>query len=1220
MIVEYLSHIVVFALVITMILGMIPVSVFARSDKDGGLVLDLDFDNMQPGDAFMQGEVCEYGGRKALKVTADKAGVNLTFDSLVIGECAMSFDVAAMPKSVTGEFGVQGGGTPAYVLKFTKDGKITTYNGKELTTYGEKFKTVTVVFDAEDKCFDVYVNGKCVASRLFVDITFDKVVTFNLLFASVEGSADVYLDNIHAYPTYVKTSKGTIYNPKAKPRNQNKKITLTSKTTIPSDEPQRAILKNSSSIHMRSGVAYDGKTKIMTSSLPFYESDEFMVPSDAAEHVLGLELKTSGDKITVGNDIELGIGSTQMTYGDKIADISVAPQIKDGTVYVPLRAVAEKALGKVIQYDDTTVHYGMVIISDKAVAMPAGDALQDLNDFCFFFRPTPQKFLEDYNASPLKGIHPRVIATEADFDRIREEVKTNEYKKRWKQNLYTYCDTISTYPPSKYELRDGVRLMYVSDEFQIYMFSLAMGYQLAKYEEPERAKKYFDAAWKHLESVAQMPDWNPSHHIDVGIMAIGYAVAYDWFYEILTPDQRALMEKGVYNNMFRTLNQAVESDKTPYGTVLMENNHNVFCNAGAMASCIAFMDVYPEVASKLGSDVMKILEVFIDKFAPLGGYYEGPSYATIAINYSVRLFSSMYPTMGTAYGADRAQGFDMAGEYLTNMQSDVASFNFADSQYGLASTNALFWLYDHYDSVGFKDALAETFKNVSGVEATQCLLWYEVGSEGEGGESVTKLDNRYAGEEIITMRNTYDAGQVFVGIKAGDTVYAHSHLDAGSFVFDALGSRWAYDFGQDDYNLYYKYNSWDVFRLRAESHNTLLINPDEEPGYVLGSRADVISYDSKPRGVITKINMTPLYGSDVLAAKRGYFFTDERRSLVVRDEVTFPKQSDAYWLMYISADAQIVDDHTVILSDTKNANKKIKIEWRSSVPGTIKVEDAKPFPTSPQIPEQKKNDGYYRLYYKISGKGAHTITAKITPLDFGGSDISQYDVNMDTWQIPDGELAEIPALDHLTIGGESYDVANRYVNIKVKDISDLPEIEADSDKYTVNIKNGTSETDPTVITLTDPDNTSNTVSYTISYEELMDISKYNLFKPAEITVSDEPQSENPKEAVADGNTNTRWSAENEQWLVMDYGKEVEFDTILMAMYLGDQRTSKVVIEISDDNETYTELTTVRTSGKTSDYEAFDVQKTNARYVKFNFSGTSAGNWNSPTELAVGTKK
>ena len=29
--------------------------------------------------------------------------------------------------------------------------------------------------------------------------------------------------------------------------------------------------------------------------------------------------------------------------------------------------------------------------------------------------------------------------------------------------------------------------------------------------------------------------------------------------------------------------------------------------------------------------------------------------------------------------------------------------------------------------------------------------------------------------------------------KAGDTVYAHSHLDAGSFVFDACGKRWEMD-------------------------------------------------------------------------------------------------------------------------------------------------------------------------------------------------------------------------------------------------------------------------------------------------------------------------------------------------------------------------------------------------------------------------------------------
>lgn len=1202
--------------IITTVIGSLP-ALAAKSDNSA-LILDLDFENMEVGEFYSAGVVEEYAGSKALKVNAQKSNTTLTFDSLVVGECVMSFDVAVNSGFVVGELGVQGGGTPAYVLNFTKDGKIKTYNGKEITRYGDKFKTITVVFNAAKQYFDVYVNETCVASRMYIGVTFDKVVTFNLVFASVDDFAQVYLDNIYSHPSYEKTSKGFVYNPMSKPRNTNKKIILTSKTTIPSEDAQRSILKNASSIHMRSGVVYNGNTKIMTETLPYYKDDEFMVPIEAIEHALGVETDVSDGKINIGDNIVLSIGNRQMTVSGKTIEISTAPELKDNILYLPLKAIAGNGLGKTIQYDDTTVHYGMILISDSGVSVPVGDAFQKLNDFCFYFRPSKERFLADYNASSLKGVHPRLFATAEDFERVREEIKTNAYKKKWVENLFAQCDLICTYPAIKYELRDGVRLMYVSDEFRGYMLTLALGYQLAKDDDPERAKRYFDSAWKHIEVSAKMPDWNPSHHIDVGIMALGFAVAYDWFYDELTDEQKAIMERGVYNNMFWTLNEAIESSHTPYGSVFMSNNHNVFCNAGAMASCIAFMDVYPDIASKLGSDILRILEVFMDKFAPLGAYYEGPSYAGIAITYTVNTLASLIPTMGTAYSIDRAQGFDMVGDYLSNIQSDIAAFNFADSHPGAAYTAAMFWLYKHYKTVGFKDALAERYKNTGG--DLYSLLYYDVTPEGDNGESFVKLDNRYEGEEIITMRNTFDDGQVFVGIKAGDTVYAHSHLDAGSFVLDALGTRWAHDFGQDDYNLYYKYDPWDVFRLRAESHNTLLINPDRDPGYVLGSRADVISYESKPKGVITKINMTPLYGTDVLAAKRGYFFTDERRSLVVRDEVTFSKQSDAYWLMYTDADAEIIDENTVILSDVKNPSKKLKIEWLSSSPGVIGFEDAKPFPTSLDIPEQNQNVGFHRLYYKISGKGASTITAKITPLDFGGSDIGLYDVNMDEWKIPDGELNDIPVLDSLTIDGEKYDINNRHITLKVKDINNLPEFEAKSEKYDISISKGESGKEPTVITLTDSGNVSNTITYVISYEEIMDIGKYNLNTPAKIAVSDEPESANPKENAIDGNLDTRWSAENKQWLLLDYGEAVEFDTILMAMYLGDQRTSEISIEISLDGKEYTQLTKVRTSGRTSDYEAFETDKQKARYIRFNFSGTSTGTWNSPTEIATAIKK
>ena len=71
---------------------------------------------------------------------------------------------------------------------------------------------------------------------------------------------------------------------------------------------------------------------------------------------------------------------------------------------------------------------------------------------------------------------------------------------------------------------------------------------------------------------------------------------------------------------------------------------------------------------------------------------------------------------------------------------------------------------------------------------------------------------------------------------------------------------------------------------------------------------------------------------------------------------------------------------------------------------TIVIGPAALSPTSTQIPEQNQNVGYQRLSYKVSGNGNINITAKITPVGFEGSDISQYDKNMDSWVIPDGEL------------------------------------------------------------------------------------------------------------------------------------------------------------------------------------------------------------------------
>ena len=52
------------------------------------------------------------------------------------------------------------------------------------------------------------------------------------------------------------------------------------------------------------------------------------------------------------------------------------------------------------------------------------------------------------------------------------------------------------------------------------------------------------------------------------------------------------------------------------------------------------------------------------------------------------------------------------------------------------------------------------------------------------------LGRYFRDAEVVSMRSDWgDKDQIFVGFKAGDNKANHSHLDLGSFVMDALGTR-----------------------------------------------------------------------------------------------------------------------------------------------------------------------------------------------------------------------------------------------------------------------------------------------------------------------------------------------------------------------------------------------------------------------------------------------
>ncbi len=76
----------------------------------------------------------------------------------------------------------------------------------------------------------------------------------------------------------------------------------------------------------------------------------------------------------------------------------------------------------------------------------------------------------------------------------------------------------------------------------------------------------------------------------------------------------------------------------------------------------------------------------------------------------------------------------------------------------------------------------------------------------------------------------------FLAIKGGSPSYNHGHADAGSFVLDIQGLRWAFDFGAEDYREVERAigpsglwspepdsKRWSVFRIGSQGHNTLMI-------------------------------------------------------------------------------------------------------------------------------------------------------------------------------------------------------------------------------------------------------------------------------------------------------------------------------------------------------------------------------------------------------------
>ena len=953
----------------------------------------------------------------------------------------------------------------------------------------------------------------------------------------------------------------------------------------------------------------------------------------------------------LGSSVAMAINSDRIYYGGQLHDVGAAAIEEEDGIYFPAAAM-ETALGWTIDNKKTIngteyisleqlkvlansqnsqVTYeerGYVVIGDASF-MENSAKLLEVHHYLLYDRPDTTELASLLtNAS-----HPRVMLNGEMLQEIKANYQNDETFREWADSLISNADAITMRTAPEYVITNG-KLLSVSRDVYNRARKLGMAYLLTG------EQKYVDAMYTVFRAVGEFPSWYTTQFLDTAEMITAVSIGYDWMYDAWTDEQKTYIETMLYSMGLKTAYEIYYTQVPGYYAWWIEtvSNHNVVDNGSIAVGAITLYHLYPEECLELMEFAIRSVEVMYDEFYPSGAWSEGPMYWRYTLDYTINLFSTLQASFGTDFNLSNAPDLDETLTYFLAVNGPAGSNNYHDTESdGGISTNPLPWLGYNYEIPVAMNVRKTAIAN--GAEVTEKdLIFY---MEEESGENKFPLDYYLKDIELVSLRgNLEDFESAWVSYHAGISVSSHSHLDTGTFVVQMLGQKWAIDLGSDSYSLP-NYNQHVVYRKRPEGHNLYVINPTVDPNTYMGQELDanikVADVVSKERGAYSWIDLTDAYDRDVSQAKRGYMLTDDRRAVLIRDEITFETDTtnEFYWFSHINADTawEIVDNQTIIL--TQNG-QQVKVMVDTDLQDyTLSVVDAVPLPSSPVVEGQNANAGIHKIQiHSSNATGSIYLQVKYIPLDDTNADNALANVAIADWSIPDGTLESIPVaptLNKLFNNGEEmgdfskkklmYEVAVPYNAVDIPVVAAL----ADED-CEIEITPAENFDGYTTVKVSRKDCPESFRIYRIQYKvlgKLYDIGEWTRYQIVNHSASAIPEENHPADKVSnnDLDTDSRWAAPDEAWICLDLGAVETIDAVALGWAYGDQRLYSFDLEVSEDGYNYVMVLPAQlSSGTTNDYEIFEFTKpVKARYVRYNGYGSNKSNWNSVTEFAVLTK-
>ena len=562
----------------------------------------------------------------------------------------------------------------------------------------------------------------------------------------------------------------------------------------------------------------------------------------------------------------------------------------------------------------------------------------------------PSISLEDIQTALQKAplTRPSLLFSAEQEKAVRAKIETDPFFKALAETIIQDADRRVGQKPVE-RIVTGKRLLSVSRECLTRVLCLAAAYRLTG------EKKYFKQAEAEMLAAAAFKDWLPSHFLGVAEMTAALAIGYDWLYADLSDKSKTAIREAIVNKGVKmSYGSTKQGENLKHNWWLDSgNNWNQVCNGGITLGALAVRDEEPELAAMIVHRAVTTVKRPMDEYEPDGAYPEGPGYWGYGTSYNVILIEALMSVFGTDFGLSENSGFSQGGDYFLHMTAPSGLlFNYSDCGRVSDVSPALFWFARRYDKAYLLlQEIPRLWSKGASKIARPSSRFYPLLLVWGQSEAAVPSQKNWIGRgktPVAAFRSSWtDPNAAYLAIKGGSASSNHAHMDAGSFVYEADGVRWAIDLGTQSY---YEMEShgldifgrgqnsdrWKVFRHTNFSHNTLTVN-DQLHNY--NGVAPILRFSDNPSRPHAVVEMSDIFKDQLAKAVRTAALLPDRRVLIQDEWKAGDKPAAVRWSMVVPGKIKILSPTTARLS---KKGKTLMFELSCSKATQMKITQTDP--------------------------------------------------------------------------------------------------------------------------------------------------------------------------------------------------------------------------------------------------------------------------------------